>query len=210
MITALLKGLFLGLMLMISVGPVIFSIIKHSLNNGHKGGIAFVLGVSASDITIVVLSNAFTEVFDSIKRYANELGIVGSCFLAALGIYFLFFKKIQTEEESVQLTIFRKRDYARIFLSGFFMNSLNPGVLLFWFVTASATATMTLTDKIILFSTCLVMVLAADLAKVFLANRIRPRLTRHNIHLINRISGLILIGFGVALLYGILFLHPVH
>ena len=46
MFEALLKGLTLGLLLSISVGPVIFSIIKQSLNNGHRGGIAFILGVS--------------------------------------------------------------------------------------------------------------------------------------------------------------------
>ncbi|HTJ13614.1 MAG TPA: LysE family transporter [Dinghuibacter sp.] len=208
MIGALWKGLLLGLLLIISVGPVLFSIIKQSLNNGHKGGIAFVLGVSASDITLVVLGNAFTEIFDSIKRYASELGVAGSCLLIAMGVYFLFFKKIKTEDETVQLAIFRKRDYVRIFLSGFFMNCLNPAVILFWFTWATAFATMTLTEKIIIFSTCLGMVLASDLAKVFLANRIRTRLTVHNIHLINRISGLILVGFGLVLLYGILFLHP--
>jgi threonine/homoserine/homoserine lactone efflux protein len=210
MITALLKGIFLGLLLIISVGPVIFAIIKQSISNGHKGGISFILGVSASDITLVVLSNAFTEVFDSIKRYANELGIAGSCLLIVMGVYFLFFKKIQTAEDGVQLAIFRKRDYARIFLSGYFMNSLNPAVLLFWFTWATAFAAMNLTDKIILFGTCLGMVFASDFAKVFLANRIRTRLTAHNIHLINRISGLILVGFGLVLLYGSIFFHPVH
>ncbi len=60
MIAAILKGLALGLMLSISVGPVIFSIIKQSINNGHKGGFAFIGGVSASDITLVIISNLFT------------------------------------------------------------------------------------------------------------------------------------------------------
>ena len=45
MFEALLKGLTLGLLLSISVGPVIFSIIKQSLNNGHRGGLAFIIGV---------------------------------------------------------------------------------------------------------------------------------------------------------------------
>ena len=42
MIAALAKGFALGLLLSISVGPVIFSVIKQSLNNGHKGGFAFI------------------------------------------------------------------------------------------------------------------------------------------------------------------------
>jgi threonine/homoserine/homoserine lactone efflux protein len=206
MLEALLKGLFLDLLLSISVGPVMFSIIKQSINNGHKGGIGFILGVSASDITLVVLSNAFTEIFDSIKRYSNELGIAGSALLFVMGIYFLFFKKVKSAEETVQMAMFRKRDYARIFLSGFFVNCLNPGVIIFWFTWATAFANINLTDKIILFSTCLGLNLAGDFAKVFLAGSIRNRLTPHNILLINRLSGLIFIGFGMVIVWGILFL----
>jgi len=63
MFEAVLKGITLGLLLTISVGPVVFSIIKQSLNNGHRGGIAFILGVSASDILLVLISNVFTQVF---------------------------------------------------------------------------------------------------------------------------------------------------
>ena len=43
-----------------------------------------------------------------------------------------------------------------------------------------------------------------DLFKVMLAGKIRKNLTPHNIHTINRISGMILIGFGIALTSGIM------
>ena len=55
MLEALWKGITLGLLLSISVGPVIFSILKQSINNGVRGGLAFVLGVSLSDVTLAVL-----------------------------------------------------------------------------------------------------------------------------------------------------------
>jgi threonine/homoserine/homoserine lactone efflux protein len=44
--------------------------------------------------------------------------------------------------------------------------------------------------------------MAADIFKVLMAGKLRSRLTLHNISLINKISGTILIGFGVALLIG--------
>ena len=69
MVEAVLKGITLGFLLSLAVGPVIFSIIKQSLNNGHKGGLAFVLGVSASDIGLVLISNVFTELFSSISSH---------------------------------------------------------------------------------------------------------------------------------------------
>ena len=78
MIAALLKGLALGLMLSISVGPVIFSILKQSINNGHKGGFAFIIGVAASDLTIVVIANIFTGILSDLLDYKTAIGIGGS------------------------------------------------------------------------------------------------------------------------------------
>jgi threonine/homoserine/homoserine lactone efflux protein len=204
MIEAIIKGLTFGLLLSISVGPVLFSIVKQSLNNGHKGGLTFVFGVSASDITLVLVSNIFTELFNSLKEYKTEVGIGGCIFLVTTGIYFLFFKKVKVNEEGKQVFKFRKRDYAKIFLSGYFMNTLNPSVFIFWIYASTAVINHTIDERIIVFITCLVWMLGADVLKVFLAGKIRNRLTPHNIHLLNRINGLLLIVFGVALIWGLL------
>jgi len=205
MIEAFLKGITLGLLLSITVGPVLFSIIKQSLNSGHRGGMAFVLGVSASDIALVLVSNVFSELFSSISAHRTGIGIAGSMFLIVMGAYFLFFKKIKINEQGQPSLIkFRKRDYARIFLSGFFMNTLNPAVFLFWLTTSTTVVNHTVEQRIVIFLTCLAFVLAGDMAKVMLAGKICNRLTPHNIHLVNRINGMILIGFGIALIWGLL------
>lgn len=204
MIEAILKGLGFGLLLSISVGPVLFSIIKQSLNNGHRGGVAFILGVSASDISLVLVSNIFTELFNDLRQYKTEVGVAGCIFLVSMGIYFLFFKKIKTAVPGEPVMKFRKRDYAKIFLSGYFMNTLNPSVFIFWITTSTAVMYHTVNKRIIIFVTCLVWMLGADLLKVFLAGKIRNRLTPHNIHIINRINGLLLIIFGIALVWGLI------
>jgi threonine/homoserine/homoserine lactone efflux protein len=205
MIEALLKGITLGLLLSISVGPVMFSIIKQSLNNGHTGGLAFIIGVSASDITMVLISNVFTQLFATLSSHKKEIGIAGSVFLISVGIYFLFFKKIKVNEEGQQVFVpFRKRDYARLALSGYFMNTLNPAVFLFWFTASTTFINHTLQQKLVLFLVCLAIVFSTDIAKVMLAGKIRKKLTPHNIHIINRVNGIILIGFGLALIWGLL------
>ena len=205
MIEALLKGITLGFLLSIAVGPVMFSIIKQSLNNGPRGGMAFVLGVSASDIALVLISNVFTELFSSISTHRTPIGIAGSIFLILMGIYFLFFKKVKVDDRGQQLlTRFSKSDYAKIFLSGFLMNTLNPAIFLFWITTSTTLVSHTIRERIIIFTICLLFVLATDIAKVMLAGKIRNRLTPHNIHLINRLNGIILIGFGIALIWGLL------
>ncbi|MBL7745170.1 MAG: LysE family transporter [Chitinophagaceae bacterium] len=204
MLEALIKGLTFGLLLSISVGPVLFTIIKQSLNNGHRGGMAFVLGVSASDITLVLVSNVFTELFKQISHYRTEIGVGGCIFLVSLGIYFLFFKKVKVNDAGQQVLKFRKRDYAQTFLSGYVMNTLNPSVFIFWLYASTAVINHTVNQRIVVFITCLVWMLGADILKVFLAGKIRNRLTPHNIHILNRINGILLIIFGIALVWGLI------
>jgi threonine/homoserine/homoserine lactone efflux protein len=204
MLESLLKGITFGLLLSISVGPVLFSTIKQSLNNGHRGGLAFVIGVSVSDISLVLVSNLFTQLFNSLRSYKTEIGVAGCVFLVSMGIYFLFFKKIKVNEEGKQIFKFRKRDYAKIFLSGYFMNTLNPAVFIFWITTSAAVINHSINQRIIIFTTCLAWILSTDILKVFLSGKIRNRLTPHNIHILNRINGLILIIFGIALIWGLL------
>lgn len=204
MLEAMLKGLTFGLLLSIAVGPVLFSIIKQSLNNGHRGGFAFIIGVSVSDISLVLVSNIFTELFNSLKEYKTEIGVAGCVLLVSMGIYFLFFKKVKVNEEGKQVFKFRKSDYVKIFLSGYFMNTLNPAVFIFWITTSTAIISHSVQQRIVIFVTCLVWMLGTDILKVLLAGKIRNRLTPHNIHIINRINGIILIVFGFALIWGLI------
>lgn len=211
MISAILKGLALGFLLAISVGPIIFSILKQSINHGHKGGFAFIGGVSASDITIVILSNLFTEMFDNLLEYKSIIGICGSALLITLGIYVTFFKKIKVNQSGLQEINMETHHYVKIFLSGYFMNLLNPAVIGFWLLTSTSLLLHSHNYRIVVYLTCLIVVASTDILKVMLAGNIRQKLTPHNIHIINRISGIILIGFGIALIWGILeFAEKIH
>ncbi len=211
MIAPLIKGLVLGIFLAISVGPVIFAILKQSINNGHKAGYVFVAGISVSDITLVLICNFFTSLFNEALSHRIIIAVAGSIFLVAMGIYTLFFKKVKTDEDNnIIHKKLRKRDFIAVFLSGFFINILNPGVFLFWFAWTAAiladsqSAPHPLEYRAIVFGTCLLFVLITDIAKVALAARLRSKLTPRILHNINRISGIILIGFGIALCWGIL------
>ena len=200
---AIINGLTLGLVLMISVGPVIFSIIKQSLNNGREGGFSFIAGVWLSDILLIFISNAFSELVTYMMEYRKMLGIVGSLFLLFMGIFYVFFKKIKLQNPEGGIIKFTRTDILKIFSSGFLLNTLNPNVFLFWLGTATAFASeYTFTERLVIFGICLVVNVTADIVKVLMAGKLRTRLTLHNISLINKVSGTILIGFGIALLVG--------
>lgn len=207
MIDAVLQGLALGLILALSMGPVIFTIIKQSLNNGKQGGFSFVAGVWLSDILLVVMTNAFSEFVLTLMEYKKSVGVVGSAFLLTMGIFYVFFKKIKIHAHPEgTVSRFRKRDMAKIFSSGFLINSLNPNVMIFWLGTAGTLAiNYSLRQRILIFSICLGFNFAADVFKIVMAGKLRKKLTLHNLSVINKISGTILIGFGIALLVGTLF-----
>jgi len=96
---------------------------------------------------------------------------------------------------------------AKLFSSGFLINTLNPSVFIFWLTTATTFAVQySFRQRILIFSVCLAFNVVADVLKVIMSGKLRSRLTLHNISVINKISGTILIGFGLALLYGAVFL----
>src|ERR1700744_1158547 len=113
MLESVLKVLALGFALALSVGPIIFIIIKHSLNNGHKAGFSFVSGVWVRDILLVELSNTLLEEVSLLNPHEKIVGTLGGLFLLSMGVYFAFFKKIRMQDPNKADARFRKRDMAR-------------------------------------------------------------------------------------------------
>ncbi|MBA2248981.1 MAG: LysE family transporter [Chitinophagaceae bacterium] len=210
-IQALLKGLLMGLLLVISVGPVIFTIIKQSINNGKEGGFSFVAGVWVSDFLWVMISNLFSAFVTGLLDYKKPIGIAGSLILLSMGVFYLFFKKVKLHPDDIKLPPLQASDHVKIALQGFLLNTLNPAVMGFWLTSATAIAvTHTVRERIIIFATCLIINMSSDVGKVVLAGRLRSKLTIHNIKVINRVSGLIFLLFGSALLLGLLFFVKKH
>ena len=207
----IIKGLLLGLILSISIGPVIFAILKQSLTNGHKAGYAFVAGVSLSDMSILFVCNIFTSFFALVLTHRATIAMIGAGFLFLVGCYTILFKKISIENiDGGSEKTMRARDYFGVFVTGFLMNTLNPSVFLFWFAWTAAIGNDAaetqnpLMHKLLVFGTCLIFVLISDLAKVYLAKKLRSKLTEKTMVWINRLSGIIILVFSAALFYSAL------
>jgi threonine/homoserine/homoserine lactone efflux protein len=197
---ALIKGITLGLLLAISVGPIVFTVIKQSITNGKAGGLSFIAGISFSDVVLVVLSNLFTSFFDAVNAHKKLLSIGASLVLICIGIYFLLFKKPTVKDDGKVLS-FRKRDLAKLFGAGFLYNVFNPGIIIFWLTTATTFADHPGNQRWVIFTLALIIALLADIAKVLLANKIRQRLTPKNIHRVDQVNGAILILFGIGIIF---------
>lgn len=215
MVDAFFKGLAISLLLIFSVGPVIFTIIKQSVNHGRRGGFSFIAGVWLSDIVWIVMSNGFSEAVKTLLHFKIPIGIAGSLFLIGMGVYFAFIKKIKprrlqepTEIAGDEITPSgKKTNYFAIFSSGFLVNTLNPGIISFWVIMAASLASVySLKERIIIFTTCLAVNMLTDVGKVLGAGSIGKKLSDKNILLINRISGLLYLVFGVVIMTGIIYI----
>lgn len=203
MLQAFITGITMGLYLAISVGPILFTVIKQSFENGIRGGFSFVAGIWLSDILFVVLSNTFS-VFTAhfAATYIRQIGYGGGLLLLALGAYYTFFKPEGLPQAIGINTRLRNRHMARLFITGFSINTLNPILFFEWLTAATVFAgTYTVNQRLLIFSVCLLVNMGSDTLKVLLAGKIRPRLTMHNLGVINRLTGVVLIICGCFILY---------
>ncbi|HCY89504.1 MAG TPA: lysine transporter LysE [Chitinophagaceae bacterium] len=205
MTDAIISGLLLGLALVFSVGPVIFTIIKLRINYGVASAFYFISGVWLSDIIWVFTANLFGGLLGTLIEYKRTIGLLGGLFLVSLGVFYLFFKKFHSKEELDAGVKIAGTTHLKLFLTGFLINTLNPGVIALWFAAATKSLSNTMEQRWVIFGLCLSMNVLADIAKINLAGKLRKKLTNRNIVIINKISGFLFLAFGVALLIGVLY-----
>lgn len=204
MTEAIIAGFLLGIALIFSVGPVIFTILKLRINYGITSAFYFIAGVWLSDIIWIILANFFSALLGDLIQYKNIIGISGSFFLIGLSIFYLFFKKYRSKEEIDMGIKINSTIHIKLFITGFLINTLNPAVIALWFAAATKSISNTFNERVIIFAICLTLNISADILKINVAGRIRNKLTEKNINIINKISGFIFLVFGLILLFGIL------
>lgn len=204
--SAIIGGLWLGLFMAISVGPTIFAIIQYSIRHSYRAGMAFVLGVSVSDIMYVAVANLVSPLMAMLSKYDTYLAYGGSAILMIMGLTGLLKKSIPRRPDKEIVTL-SGGHYFRIWLSGFLINTINPGVVINWLAAVKIVSKTTegytpredTIYRIIFFGVCLIIVLGIDFGKVFLADKIRGWLTLRRIIVLNKISAACLLLIGTAI-----------
>jgi len=131
------------------------------------------------------------------------LAYVGGAILVGFGLYYLFIKSRKLN--AVRIEHIQARRPWRYVAKGFIINGLSPMVLIFWVGTMSfATTEFQYTqpsELITYFASIVVTVYATDLLKAKLADRLRTWLTTKIIKRMNFVLGIVLIFFGIRLLF---------
>ena len=118
-------------------------------------------------------------------------------------ISFLQLKK----EEKVNTDIIDKeiikKNYASLFVKGFFLNIINIGVLGFWLaiiISVGPKLEMQTSRMITFFATVILSYLVIDCIKIILAKQLKNKLTPTNILKIKKGISIVLMIFGVVLI----------
>lgn len=200
--SALLSGALLGLFIALSVGPTLFAVIRYSVNNSYKAGIAFILGVSISDMLYVYIANLATGWLSFLEKYQQYIGLVGSVLFIGIGLAGLIAKYVPRKPNAQRSVEVSKKTYLKMWASGFLMNTLNPAVSILWLGAAIQINKVQYNSSatFLFFATCLSITLSADIAKVFLAEKIRNWLTIRKTFYLNKMTAAIIMIFGIGLL----------
>lgn len=199
LIDAFIKGILIGLFMAISVGPTLFAVIRYSIYHSYKSGLAFVLGVSVSDAMYVTMANVAVTWLELLHEYERYIAYGGAIVLIIVGGAGMV-KKYKPQRPSTKPLPVGGGHYFKIWLSGFLINTINPGVIITWLAAVTATANTSVSYRVVLFGTCLALILSIDFLKVFLADSIRRKLTLRRIMYLQRFSAICIFAIGVALL----------
>ena len=206
MITELETAVFLGIFLAFMVGPAFFVLIETSIVRGFRAALAFDLGVISSDVFFILL--AYLSSYQLLENINNQPGlyIFGGTLLAFYGTT-IFLKKTK-EEISTHKEVKQKVNYIGFYVKGFLLNIINVGVLVFWLgliVVVSPVLEGSNKSVLIFFSTLILTFFFVDILKILLAKRMKGYLKNENIVLVKKVLGIIIVIFGIILIFKGLF-----
>ena len=209
----ILIGILCGLVLSLffSVGPSFFALIQNSLQYGFRKGVAFEVGVNASDILIVGLMLTLLKDIDMSSIFHNPyVASIGGSVVIVLGIVSMLRKPAKQEGNRVVFEgVPRGRELA---VQGFALNFFNPTVWLYWisvitFVTAEVN--LTLGERYLFFISLLLTELAVGILKCKLSALLKNIMSVKITNIVNKVVGVILVGIGAYLIISML-VHQRH
>lgn len=200
--SVVLNGIQFGIVLAFLIGPVFFAIIQTSVERGFTKGVLVSAGVSFSDITYVVVCYLGLIQLIENESFRHQMGYVGGGILMGFGLYHLI---IKSRKSIAPPTVVPQRSPVQYFIKGFVINAFSPMVPLYWIGTLSYASVnlgyVDTSDFVVFYSALLTTVLATDIAKAYLADKLRRMITPKLMMWLNIVVGIALLAFGVRLVY---------
>jgi len=195
-ISLLLKGSIIGLSIAAPVGPIGVLCINRTLAGGRVSGLVSGLGAATADAIYGCIAG-FSLTFIAVV-FVNQqkwLGLIGGAFLCFLGL------KTLLAEPAEQAASVKSCNLIRIFASTFFLTLTNPMTILS-FAAIFAGLGLPITNGNYVSAGLLVtgIFLGSSIWWLFLSvvtSAFQAKIPASGLRWINRISGAIIIGFGI-------------
>lgn len=194
MIHLFLIGILLGWGAAVPIGPVNLEITRRNLRFGTPHGIAMGVGASSADLTYLVLLSLGILILINHPDVLRIIGIGGGLMLGWFGINALRMKDAHAIGGDVSSSIWRNG------IEGYFITLLNPYTIIFW---ASVGAQISVTTNgnqhgtLWLGAGLIAGVMSWIFFLNFLLHFTREKLSQRFISMLNKIGGVILLGFAV-------------
>lgn len=192
-----IKGFIIGFSIAMAVGPIGLLCIRNSLTKGFRQGFATGLGAAVADMLYgAVAGFGVVSLTTVLLNYKMVFQTVGGLFLCYLGIAMLRVKEIRERKEMTQ------NEFWPIFITTFFLTITNPMTILSFIAIYAGLGVGTGESSIT--SACLITggVFSGSaffyLLLSFATSLVKEKLTASGVLWLNRISGCIILGFGVA------------
>ncbi|NHM06129.1 LysE family transporter [Flavobacterium sp. CYK-4] len=205
MIEDIITGIPLGIFLSFLVGPVFFVLLETSAVKGFRAAFVFDLGVVLADMVFIAV--AYFSSYRLIQGIKDDpaIFIFGGIVMLTYGIIsFLKLKKVSKNIDEIAVEELIRKNYVSLFFKGFFLNFINVGVLLFWFmilITIGPKLQLETSRMVTFFSSVLLTYLLVDIGKILLAKQLRSKLTPTNILNIKKVISILLVIFGIVLMF---------
>ncbi|MFK7983793.1 MAG: LysE family translocator [Saprospiraceae bacterium] len=198
------NGILMGLALAILVGPILFSLIQRSIEQGIRAGLWVALGIWVSDLLFIGgIMFGVTHIAQMIESPLFEpiLGVLGGLVLIGIGVGMFISKPAENMETSNGLEILSSK--WKLCLEGFLLNTINPFSVIFWtslITTKSIETDLFSINNYLFFGSILGTIVITDVLKVILAKKISTYLQPKHILRMRKISGIALFLFGIVMM----------
>ena len=200
-----LKGIIVGISVSAPLGPLGILCIQRTMNKGFLYGFVSGLGAVFADILYASVAGfGISIIADFLKAHEFAIRVVGGIFILVVGVMIFRSNPVkQIRQQNAQ-----KKGYVSDFVSSFFITVTNPlTIIVFGAVFAglgldqSSTFGMIMYTLSGIFTGAILWWFSLNIG----VNIFRKRIRLRNLYWINKVSGVLVAAFGIAIFVSIFF-----
>ncbi len=201
------KGIIIGLMVSIPLGPIGVLCIQRTLNKGRKAGFVSGLGASAADTFFALIAGfGISMIITFLKAQHIYFQIIGGAIVMYLGIHIFFTNPIR----QLRLQRLNPNKLSQDFISVFLLTVSNP-MAIFFFLAMFAGVNLASGPMNIFYVGLVVAGVAIGSATWWfvlttLVNIFRHRFRLKSIWWMNKVAGVIIFFLGIAAILSVWFM----